>query len=43
VLRANRYPVCAVTMPQANFGDNQVAAECIVSSIRTWRRGPAGP
>jgi hypothetical protein len=35
VLRANRYPVCAVTMPQANFGDNQIAAEYIVSSIRT--------
>jgi hypothetical protein len=35
VLRANRYPVCAVTMPLANFGDNQSAAEYIVSSIRT--------
>ena len=34
VLRASRYPVCAVTMPLANFGDNQVAAEYIVSSIR---------
>jgi hypothetical protein len=35
VLRANRYPVCGETMPQANFGDNQIAAEYIVSSIRT--------
>jgi hypothetical protein len=34
VLRANRYPVCAVTMPLANFGDNQISAEYIVSSIR---------
>jgi hypothetical protein len=34
VLRANRYPVCTVTLPEAGFGDIQIEAEYIVASIR---------
>ena len=35
VLRANRYPVCTLTLPDAAFGDIQIEAEYVVSSIRT--------
>jgi hypothetical protein len=35
VLRANRYPVCTVTLPDAGMGDIQIQAEYVVSSIRT--------
>jgi lysophospholipase L1-like esterase len=34
VLRAHDYPVCAVTLPEAAFGDVQIQAEYVVASIR---------
>lgn len=35
VLRAHGYPVCAVYLPDAGFGDLQIQAEYVVASIRT--------
>jgi triacylglycerol esterase/lipase EstA (alpha/beta hydrolase family) len=35
VLRARGYPVCAVTLPKAAFGDLQIQAEYVVASIRS--------
>ena len=34
LLRAHRYPVCGVTLPDGAFGDIQVEAEYVVASIR---------
>jgi pimeloyl-ACP methyl ester carboxylesterase len=34
VLRANRYPVCSVWLPDAAFGDIQIEAEYVVASMR---------
>jgi hypothetical protein len=34
LLRANHYPVCGVSLPDAAFADNQILAEYVVASIR---------
>ena len=34
VLRANRFPVCTIALPDAAMSDNQIIAEYLVSSIR---------
>jgi hypothetical protein len=34
LLRANHYPVCGVSLPDAAFGDIQIQAEYVVASIR---------
>jgi hypothetical protein len=43
VLRAEGYPVCTVTLPDAAFGDLQVQAEYVVAAIRTMASESARP